>query len=96
MRRVIVYSEIPQAKSELEMLRAQAARLEKSIRRAELNAEMNEIEAEMGKNWQVISGIRERFPETDESASNVIRSIEKMNEELNARWNVVYKEYFHL
>lgn len=90
------YSEIPSAKKTLNALKEQVARLEKEIRQAELNAEMNRIEAEDAKIVATINMLRSMFPESDASAAHVINSLKKRSSELATEWKKVHHEYFYL
>jgi predicted nuclease with TOPRIM domain len=89
------YADINEAKARVESLKAEAARIEKEIRRAELNAEMNTIEAKMIKNNMLISTLLSKFPE-DDAVGKVVEKIEKENSTLNTQWNKAYDIYFNL
>lgn len=89
------YAHIDEAKERVAALKAETARLEKEIRRAELNAEMNTIEAKMIKNNMLISTLLSKFPE-DDAVGKVVEKIEKENSTLNAQWNKAYDIYFNL
>lgn len=98
----MMYTEIYEAKKQIEVLAAtietataEMKRLEKEIRRAELNAEMNTIEAQMIKNNMLIDTLRNKF-EDDAAAEQVIGKLKKENTKLNAEWHNVFVVYFNL
>lgn len=92
----MTFSEIASAKEKLANLKEQAAKLEREIRQAELNAEMNRIESLKMKNYGLINGLEEVLGKDDKATQQVIKSLQERNEKLEEEWQVVYKEYFYL
>lgn len=90
------FSEITEAKERVAKLKAEAARLEREIKQAELCAEMNRIEVLMAKNHGLINGLRAALSEGNRYVLETIIALQNENKRLESEWNVVYAVYFSL
>ncbi len=88
-------SEINKMKEELAEKQQEVAKLEKQIKREELNNQMNAIERQKMENFAVINKLREILSD-DEDSEAVIAKLQKKNDKLEAEWQAIYKVYFYL
>lgn len=82
-------------KEELAEKQQEVAKLEKQIKREELNNQMNAIERQKMENFAVINKLREILSD-DEDSEAVIAKLQKKNDKLEAEWQAIYKVYFYL